>query len=141
MRIIGIDYGLKRIGVAVTDMEQILASPLKVVTPQEVIGFLRMYMSQEPVEGIVIGLPKNLDNTDTDGTQLVKGFVKKLKTEFPAIFVEVIDERYTSKMARALVINSGINKKARRDKTLIDQLSAEIILSDYLKLKHNRLKK
>lgn len=141
MRIIGIDYGLKRIGVAVTDMEQILASPLKVVTPQEVIGFLRMYLSQEPVEGIVIGLPKNLDNTDTDGTQLVKGFVKKLKTEFPAIFVEVIDERFTSKMARELVINSGINKKARRDKTLIDQLSAEIILSDYLKIKHNSLKK
>ncbi len=137
MRILGIDYGLKRTGIAVTDSEQILASSLSVLAANEVIPFIESYILKEQVEGIVVGMPKNLDNSDTDGTQLAKGFVKKLKLHFPQLYIETIDERFTSSMAKKYMIQSGLKKTDRRDKSRIDQLSAEIILSDFLKIKEN----
>ena len=131
-RILCIDYGLKRTGIAVTDPLQIIATGLTTVNSPELIPFLKKYFHQETVELIIIGEPKNLDDSDTHGTPLVKQAIKKLEKEFPLIPVKTVDERYTSKMAKQAMIDMGIKKKDRRNKRTVDEIAATIILQQYM---------
>ncbi len=134
-RIMGIDFGLKRIGLAVTDPEQIIASGLTTVDRNEIIAYLNNYVRRESVELFVIGDPANLDGSATDATKLVRNFVKQLGNEFPSIPVKTVDEAFTSKMAIDTMVEAGIGKKKRRDKKLKDKISATIILQSYLESK------
>lgn len=127
-----IDYGGKRTGIAVTDPLQIIATGLTTIDSKEFIPFLKKYFAAEPVELIIIGMPLNWDETDTHGTPLVKAAIKKLEKEFPAIPLKTVDERYTSKMAKAAMLEMGLKKKDRRDKKLVDEIAATIMLQEYL---------
>lgn len=127
-----IDYGLKRVGVAVTDPLQMIASPLETVPQQEIYQFLTRYFEQEEVEAIVLGWPQNLKGEDTDATQPVRNFISKLQEKFPQIPIHKVDERLTSRMAVAAMIQGGSSKKDRRNKSNIDKVSATIILQSYL---------
>jgi len=131
-RLLAIDYGLKRVGIAVTDTLQIIASPLTTVPNKELKSFLSKYIEDENVEKVIIGLPKNLKNEDTHATQPVLKFIDQFKKRFPNIPIITIDERFTSKMAFQSLIDSGASKKTRRKKENIDQISASIILQDYM---------
>ena len=131
-RILCIDYGLKRTGIAVTDPLQIIATGLTTVDSKELISFLRKYFQQEQVELIVIGEPKNLDDSDTHATPLVNSIIVKLKKEFPQIPIKTVDERYTSKMAKQAMIEMGMKKKDRRNKRTVDQIAATIMLQEYM---------
>ena len=131
-RLLAIDYGLKRVGIAVTDTLQIIASPLTTVPNKELKSFLSNYIEKEGVEKVIIGLPKNLKNEDTHATQPVLKFIDQFKKRFPNIPIITIDERFTSKMAFQSLIDSGASKKTRRKKENIDQISASIILQDYM---------
>lgn len=131
-RILAIDYGLKRSGIAVTDPLQIIATGLTTVESPQLIAFLQAYMAKEKVEKIIIGDPRNLDDSDTHATPLVLKIVEKIKKTFPAIPVETVDERYTSKMAKQAMLDMGMKKKQRRDKAVVDQIAATIILQEYL---------
>ena len=131
-RIIAIDYGGKRTGLAVTDPLQIIATGLKTIDSKELIPFLKKYVAQEEVELIIIGLPKNWDESDTHGTPLVQAAIKKLQKEFPSIPLKTVDERYTSKMAKDAMLEMGMKKKDRRDKKNVDIIAATIILQEYL---------
>ncbi|MFD1188095.1 Holliday junction resolvase RuvX [Pontibacter rugosus] len=131
-RIIGIDYGTKRVGLAVTDALQIIAGPLETVHAQDVLSYLKAYVQREPVEAMVLGMPRNLDGNATDNTQHVVGFQRKLQKEFPGIQVHLVDERFTSKMAQQTMLAGGLKKKARQDKGTVDRVSAAIILQSYL---------
>jgi putative Holliday junction resolvase len=131
-RIMAIDYGKKRTGLAVTDPLQIIATGLTAVDTHQIWTFLKNYFATEPVELVLIGDPKNLDDSDAHATPLVKAFVAKFKKDYPAIPIELVDERYTSKMAMRALIDSGVKKKDRRDKKLIDEVSATIMLQEYL---------
>jgi putative Holliday junction resolvase len=131
-RILGIDYGTKRVGLAVTDPLQIIATALDTVHSMDLFSFIKEYMKTEEIERIVIGMPKNLNNEATHSTPHVVGVVRKLKKEFPQIPVIEVDERFTSKLAFNTMIASGINKKKRAEKGTIDKLSATIILQSYL---------
>lgn len=131
-RIIGIDFGARRIGLAVTDPEQIIASGLTTVENNQIISYLKNYVNREPVDCFVVGDPANLDGSATDATKLVQDFVKKLEKEFPNIPVEQVDEAFTSKMAIDTMVEAGIGKKKRKDKKLKDKISATIILQTYL---------
>lgn len=131
-RILAIDYGLKRTGIAVTDPMQIIATGLTTIDSRELIPFLKKYFQQEPVEKIIIGEPRNWDDTDTHATPLVKKAVKELKKHFPDLPVEGVDERYTSKMAKDAMLEMGLKKKQRRNKALVDEIAATIILQEYL---------
>lgn len=132
-RILAIDYGLKRTGLAVTDPLQIIATALTTVESPKLIQFLKDYFKKEEVELIVIGEPKNWDESDTHATPLVKKLVEKLKKEFPHMPLKLVDERYTSKMASNAIIEMGIKKKDRRDKSLVDKVAATIILQEYMR--------
>ena len=132
-RILAIDYGLKRTGLAVTDPLQIIATGLTTVPSKELIPFLKDYFNKEQVELIIIGEPKNLDDTDTHATPLVEKCIKDLQKNFPAIPVKKVDERYTSKMASQAMIEMGLKKKQRRNKALVDEIAATIMLQDYLR--------
>jgi putative Holliday junction resolvase len=132
-RILSIDYGLKRTGLAVTDPLQIIATGLTTVSSKELIPFLKDYFNKEPVELIIIGEPKNLDDSDTHATPLVEKCIKDLQKNFPAIPVKKVDERYTSKMASQAMIEMGLKKKQRRNKALVDEIAATIMLQDYLR--------
>ncbi|HEY6063931.1 MAG TPA: Holliday junction resolvase RuvX [Chitinophagaceae bacterium] len=132
-RIIAIDYGLKRTGLAVTDPYQIIATGLTTVHSKELISFLKDYFEKEPVELIIIGEPKNWDNTDTHATPLVEKCIKDLQKSFPAIPVKKVDERYTSKMAKDAMLEMGMKKKDRRNKALVDEIAATIMLQEYLR--------
>ena len=134
-RIIGIDYGTKRVGLAVIDPLQIIASPLETVRTHLVLDHLYQYCLKEDTEAFVVGMPLNLDNSDTDATQHVKGFVKRLKKKFPEKSIHLQDERFTSKEALNAMITGGTTKKFRRDKGNIDKVSAAIILQSYLEKK------
>lgn len=134
-RLIGIDYGTKRTGLAATDPLQIIASPLETVRTHLIIEYLKSYCEQEEVEAFVVGMPKNLDNSDTHATKHVEGFVKKLKKIFTAQRVYLQDERFTSKQALDAMIEGGTSKKYRREKGNIDKVSATIILQSYLEKK------
>lgn len=132
-RILAIDYGLKRTGLAVTDPLKIIASALTTVESKGLIPFLRDYFSKEQVELIIIGEPKNWDNTDTHATPLVEKAINELKKNFPGIPIQKVDERFTSKMASRAIIEMGLKKKKRQDKALVDQIAATIMLQDYLR--------
>ena len=131
-RIIAIDYGLKRTGLAVTDPLKIIATGLTTVESSQLIPFLKDYFSKEEVELIIIGEPKNWDDTDTHATPLVEKCIKSLQKDFPGIPVKKVDERFTSKMASRAMLEMGMKKKQRRDKKLVDEIAATIILQDYL---------
>lgn len=131
-RILAIDYGLKRTGLAVTDPLQIIANGLTTVESPKLIGFLKDYFRNEKVEMIIVGEPKNWDDTDTHATPLVKKIVERLKKEFPTIPITMVDERFTSKMASRAMIDMGMKKKQRRNKALIDEIAATIMLQEYL---------
>ena len=131
-RILSIDYGLKRTGIAVTDPLKIIATGLTTVNSKELISFLKNYLSKEDVELIIIGEPKNMDNSDTHATPLVEKFIKELQKNFPHIPIKKMDERFTSKMASQAMLDMGMKKKQRRDKKLIDEIAATILLQDYL---------
>ncbi len=136
-RILSIDYGLKRTGIAVTDPFKIIATGLTTIDSKLLIAFLKNYFIQEPVELIIIGEPKNLDDSATHATALVAQCVKELIKNFPLIPVLKVDERYTSKMAVQSMVQSGMKKKDRRNKALVDEIAATIILQEYLQ--HNSL--
>ena len=131
-RIVAIDYGKKRTGIAVTDPLQIIATGLTTIDSLEMIPFLKKYFSTEPVELIIIGMPKNWDESDTHGTPLVKKAIEKIQKEFPHLPIKEVDERYTSKMAKQAMIEMGLKKKDRRDKKLVDEIAATIMLQEYL---------
>ncbi|MCA0234729.1 MAG: Holliday junction resolvase RuvX [Bacteroidetes bacterium] len=134
-RIIAIDYGTKRTGIAVTDPLQIIATALDTVRSHELIDFLKRYAATEAVESFVVGMPRKLDNTDTNNTPHVKGFIKQLKKAFPETPVYEHDERFTSSMALQTMISMGTKKSDRQDKSNIDKMSATIILQSYLTTK------
>jgi len=131
-RILCIDYGKKRTGIAVTDPLQIIATGLTTVDSAELISFLKKYFQEEAVELIVIGEPKNLDDSDTDATPLVKQIIKKLEKEFPQIPIKKVDERFTSKMAKQAMLEMGMKKKDRRNKRTVDEIAAAIMLQEYM---------
>lgn len=131
-RILCIDYGGKRTGLAVTDPLQIIATALTTIPTKELIPFLKNYIATEPVELILIGEPLNLDDSPTHATPLVKQAIKLLTKTFPAIPVQTVDERYSSKMAVRAMIDMGMKKKDRREKGNIDQIAATILLQEYL---------
>lgn len=131
-RIIALDFGKKRTGIAVTDELQIIASGLTTVETPDLLLFLADYLAKENVELILVGKPKQLDNTASESEALIIPFIKKLTAKFPAIPIKREDERFTSKMAFQTMIDSGLNKKKRRNKALVDEISATIILQSYL---------
>ena len=131
-RILAIDYGGKRTGLAVTDPLQIIATGLETIESKELIPWLKKYFLQEEVELIIIGLPKNWDESDTHGTPLVEAAIKKIQKEFPVMPLKTVDERYSSKMARDAMLEMGMKKKDRRIKGNVDVIAATIILQEYL---------
>ena len=130
-RLLAVDYGLKRVGLAVTDPLRIIASPLDTIATHQVLSFLTRYCQQEMVDAFVVGLPKKLDDSDTDATQPVRNFVLQLGKKFQQP-VYLHDERFTSRMALDAMIAGGTSKKYRRQKGNIDKVSATIILQSYL---------
>jgi putative Holliday junction resolvase len=131
-RIMAFDYGTKRIGIAVTDPLQIIATGLGTVHPKDIVDYLKKYMAANPVERFVVGEPKQMDNTESQSAPHVRGFVTILKKNFPEIPVEMLDERFTSKMASATIAQSGMGKMARQNKALVDTISATIILQSFM---------
>ena len=131
-RILCIDYGLKRTGISVSDPLQIIATGLTTVNSGDLVPFLKDYFKKEQVELIIIGEPKNLDNSDTHATPLVKAIIIKLKKEFPQMPLKTVDERYTSKMAKQAMIEMGMKKKDRRNKRTVDEIAATIMLQEYM---------
>ena len=131
-RILAIDYGGKRTGLAVTDPQQIIATGLATIESKQLISYLKKYFLIEAVELIIIGLPKNWDDTDTHGTAPAEAAIKKLQKEFPQIPLKTVDERYTSKMAKDAMLQMGMKKKDRRIKGNVDIIAATIILQEYL---------
>jgi putative Holliday junction resolvase len=132
-RIISIDYGAKRTGLAVTDPLQIIATGLTTVESKQLIPFLKDYFAREEVELIIIGEPKNWDDTDTHATPLVEKIIKQLEKNFPKIPIKRVDERYTSKMAKDAMLEMGLKKMQRRNKKLVDEIAATILLQEYLR--------
>jgi putative Holliday junction resolvase len=131
-RILAIDYGAKRTGIAVTDPLQIIATGLTTIASKDLIDFLKKYLSQEQVSLIIIGMPKNWDETDTHGTPLVKAAIKQLQKNFPAIALQTVDERYTSKMAKDAMLQMGMKKKERQVKANVDVIAATIMLQEFM---------
>ncbi|OLY92587.1 putative holliday junction resolvase [Cnuella takakiae] len=131
-RILAIDYGGKRTGLAVTDPLRIIASALTTLETHKLMAFLKDYFSKEPVDEVIIGMPLNWDDTATHATPLVKGFIKAFKRDFPAMKITEVDERYTSKMASQAMIQMGMKKKDRQVKGNVDQIAATIMLQEYM---------
>ena len=129
---LGIDYGTKRTGIAITDAMQIIASGLTTVATHSLDAFIADIVLKENIECFVVGDPKNLDGTKTDSTGHVNGFVKRLQELYPTILVHQIDERFTTKIAKQSILTSGIKKKGRQNKALVDKVSATLILQHYL---------
>ncbi|QXP73891.1 Holliday junction resolvase RuvX [Tenacibaculum sp. HL-MS23] len=131
-RVLAIDFGKKRTGIAVTDELQIIASGLTTISTKELIPFLKEYIKKENVELFIIGKPKQMDNSDSESEALILPFLQKLAKAIPTISIKREDERFTSKMAFQTMIDSGLNKKQRQNKALVDEISATIILQSYL---------
>jgi putative Holliday junction resolvase len=131
-RIMAIDYGTKRVGIAVTDSSRIIATGLKTVSAKDIISFLKEYFSKEQVDCLVLGEPKKLDNTPSDSAKYVEQFLVSLKKNFPDLKIERIDERFSSQMAFQTMIDSGLKKKDRQNKELVDEISATILLQSYM---------
>ena len=134
-RILAIDYGRKRVGIAVTDELKIIANSLTTVHSKDVIQFLKDYLSKEKVECFVVGLPKQMSGEVSESERFITPFVNQLKKVFPEIPVERYDERFTSKMASRTMIEAGLKKKDRQNKALVDSISATLILQSYLQFK------
>ena len=132
MRIMAIDYGLKRTGIAVTDELQLIASGLATISSETAIDWLSNYFSEEKVEKVIIGEPKQMNNMPSESAPLIDAFVAKFKVSFPDMKLERVDERFTSKMAFQTMIDSGLKKNQRKNKALVDEIAATILLQDYL---------
>ncbi|HAN18672.1 MAG: Holliday junction DNA helicase RuvA [Bacteroidetes bacterium GWC2_33_15] len=135
-RVLAIDYGQKRVGLAVTDPLQIIANSLDTVHVKDIWDYLSNYLRAEKVEKILVGYPMQMNNQPSQAVKFVNPFVKKLVQTYPEIPVELVDERFTSKMAQQTVIDAGLKKKDRQNKELIDKISATIILQSYLQRKN-----
>lgn len=131
-RILAIDYGIKRTGIAVTDELQIIASGLTTIPSETTISFLKDYFLKENVSKVLIGEPKQMNGMPSESTEIIEKFVQKFKLEFPEMKLERSDERFTSKMAFQTMIDSGLKKKQRQNKGLVDEIAATIMLQDYL---------
>ncbi|MEO0037953.1 MAG: hypothetical protein RIQ59_1164 [Bacteroidota bacterium] len=131
-RILAIDYGIKRTGIAVTDEMQIIASGLTTIPSETAIAFLKDYFAKEKVAKVLIGEPKQMNGLPSESTEIIEKFVSKFKIEFPDMPLERSDERFTSKMAFQTMIDSGLKKKQRQNKALVDEIAATIMLQDYL---------
>ena len=134
-RILAIDYGKKRTGIAVSDTLQLIANGLTTVPTAELMSFLTDYVSREPVERIIVGLPKQMNNEASENAKRIEPFVRTLRKAMPNIPVEYVDERFTSVWAHRAMLEGGLKKKARQNKALVDEISATIILQDYLESK------
>jgi len=133
-RIIAIDFGNKRTGLAVTDNLKMIATSLTTLHPKELIGFLKEYITKEVVECVIIGKSNNLDNTENEIEKNIQSFIVDLKNNFPEMKIERMDERFTSKIAQRTIIDAGIKKMERRNKSLVDKVSATLILQSYLEI-------
>ena len=131
-RILAIDYGRKRTGIAVTDPMQIIASGLTTVPTHQLMDFLMKYVQQEKVERIIIGHPKQMNNEDSENMKNIVPFMNRLKKQLPDIPVELVDERFTSVLAHQAMLTGGLKKKDRQNKALVDEISATIILQSYM---------
>jgi putative Holliday junction resolvase len=140
-RIIGIDYGTKRIGLAVTDPLQIFASPLDTVGPDEFYSFIVNFLKTDVIDAFVIGYPVQMNNQPSESVNQINPFIKKLKRTFPDKQIHLIDERFTSKMALQTMIDGGVRKNDRRDKSLVDKISASILLQSFLDKRSNNKKR
>lgn len=136
-RILAIDYGTKRIGLAVTDPNQIFASPLDTVGPNEFDGFIEGYLKTEEVDEFVIGYPVQMNNQPSEAVKYINPFIKKLKKKYPEKRIHLADERFTSQMALRTMIDGGVKKKDRLDKSMVDKISASIILRSFLDRRSN----
>ncbi len=132
-RILGIDYGIKKCGIAVSDPLQIIVSPLKTVKTSSMMSFLKIYLAEEDVEKVVFGLPSHKDGNPTYLVAEIEGFAKKLKAAYPDLILAYQNENYTSAQAQQIILNSGLTKKQRQDKSRLDKISAVLILQRYLK--------
>lgn len=137
-RILAVDYGLKRTGLAVTDTLQIAAGGLTTVASAEAVSYIVAYAKREPIDEIVVGLPKQMDNRPSENMARVKTFARKLKAAMPEATIAFYDERFTSTMAHRAMIDGGLGKKRRQDKALVDEISAVIILQGYMEWKKNQ---
>jgi putative Holliday junction resolvase len=137
-RILGIDYGRKRVGLAVTDPLKIFASPLNTISAHDIDNFIADYMASEEVEAFVIGYPVKLNNEPSESVKYINPFIRKLKIRFPGVPVHLVDERFTSQMALKTMIDGGLKKKERQNKSIIDMISASIILQSFLDRKSER---
>jgi len=135
-RVLAIDFGKIRTGIAITDELKIIASGLTTVNTSDLLSFLKEYTSKEKVELFLMGLPKQMDNSDSESEALILPFLKKIEKLFPQIPMKRIDERFTSKMAFQTMIDSGMKKKQRKNKAMVDEISATIILQSYLYSQH-----
>lgn len=140
-RIVALDYGQKRTGIAVTDPLQMIANSLKTVPSNEVISFLLEYARTEPVESFVVGYPRQMNNTLSESVKYIDPFIALLKKKFPGKEVFLMDERFTSKMAFQTMIDGGVKKKDRQNKALLDSISATIILQSFLEQRNNTLER
>jgi len=131
-RILGIDYGNKRVGLAVTDPMQIFASPLNTISAHDIDNFIAEYMASEQVDAFVVGYPVQMNNEPSESVKYIDPFIRKLKKKFPGIPVHMVDERFTSQMAFRTMIDGGLKKKGRQNKSMIDMISASIILQSFL---------
>lgn len=131
-RILAIDYGRKRVGLAVTDPLQIIANALTTIHSKDIWNFIAEYLEKEDVECIVVGYPKQMNNQASEAVRFINPFLKKLTKTYPDMMVKLVDERFTSKMAHQTMIDAGLKKKARQNKALVDTISATIILQSYL---------
>jgi|LSQX01.3.fsa_nt_gb putative Holliday junction resolvase len=138
-RILAIDYGQKRAGIAVTDELQMIANPLATVHVKDLITFLKDYCNREEVESMVVGEPLDMKSKASDASRFIEPFVKHLRKKFPEIRIERMDERFTSKMAMQTMIEAGLGRKARQNKALVDTISATLILQSYLEMKANQI--
>ena len=134
-RIVAIDYGRKRTGIAVSDTMQIIANGLTTVPTHELLAFIINYVQVEPVERIIVGLPKQMNNEASESMKYIDPFVRSLKKRLPDIPVEFVDERFTSVLAHRTMLEAGLKKKDRQNKALVDEISATIILQTYLESK------
>ena len=139
-RILGIDYGKKRIGLAVTDPLQMFASPLNTVCPEDFDSFIENYIKTEAVDEFVIGYPVQMNNQPSESVNYINPFIKKLKKTFPEKHIHLVDERFTSQMALKTMIAGGVKKSDRRDKSMVDKISASIILQSFLDNRSNKKK-
>ena len=131
-RVLAIDYGTKRVGLAITDPLRLIATPLDTIHSQDLLAFVKAYHLREPLAAVVVGMPRTLLNEPTDVTSAVVGLLRTLRRELPSLPIHELDERYTSKMAHAAMLAGGLRRKARQDKAMVDKVSATLILQSFL---------